>query len=150
MTNTKINPASLYDSLGFGFSHAALQERGRTLHLAGQVAWDKNAATVGAGDLAAQTRQALILASFWRRSAPPRRILSASAPMWSITRLTSSASSWAKLPLFTATPLLLPIRLLASQPWHYPISWWRSKQQRFSPTELKLSKPFCWGLSGAM
>ncbi|PTS76622.1 RidA family protein [Sphingomonas sp. HMWF008] len=59
MTNTKINPASLYDSLAFGFSHAALQEGGRTLHLAGQVAWDKDAATVGAGDLAAQTRQAL-------------------------------------------------------------------------------------------
>ncbi len=59
MTNTKINPASLYNSLAFGFSHAALQEGGRTLHLAGQVAWDKDAATVGAGDLAAQTRQAL-------------------------------------------------------------------------------------------
>ena len=59
MTNTKINPASLYDSLAFGFSHAALQEGGRTLHLAGQVAWNKDAATVGAGDLAAQTRQAL-------------------------------------------------------------------------------------------
>lgn len=59
MTNTKINPASLYNSLAFGFSHAALQEGGRTLHLAGQVAWDKDAATVGPGDLAAQTRQAL-------------------------------------------------------------------------------------------
>lgn len=59
MTNTKINPASLYNSLAFGFSHAALQEGGRTLHLAGQVAWDKDAATVGQGDLAAQTRQAL-------------------------------------------------------------------------------------------
>lgn len=59
MTNTKINPASLYDSLAFGFSHAAVQEGGRTLHLAGQVAWDKDAAVVGAGDLAAQTRQAL-------------------------------------------------------------------------------------------
>lgn len=59
MTNTKINPASLYDSLAFGFSHATLQEGGRTLHLAGQVAWDKDAATVGAGDLAAQTRQVL-------------------------------------------------------------------------------------------
>ncbi|WP_136162559.1 RidA family protein [Sphingomonas flavalba] len=59
MTNRRINPASLYDSVGYGFSHAALQEGGRTLHLAGQVAWDKDGAIVGAGDLAAQTRQAL-------------------------------------------------------------------------------------------
>lgn len=59
MTNSKINPEGLYDSLAFGFSHAALQNGGRTLHLAGQVAWDENAVVVGAGDLAAQTRQAL-------------------------------------------------------------------------------------------
>jgi enamine deaminase RidA (YjgF/YER057c/UK114 family) len=59
MTNMKINPVGLYESLPFGFSHAALQEGGRTLHLAGQVAWDKDASIVGAGDLAAQTRQAL-------------------------------------------------------------------------------------------
>ncbi|WP_414902154.1 RidA family protein [Sphingomonas flavalba] len=59
MTNRRINPASLYDSVSYGFSHAALQEGGRTLHLAGQVAWDKDVAIVGAGDLAAQTRQAL-------------------------------------------------------------------------------------------
>jgi enamine deaminase RidA (YjgF/YER057c/UK114 family) len=60
MTNTKINPEGLYDSLAFGFSHAALQTGGKTLHLAGQVAWDENAAIVGPGDLAAQTRQALV------------------------------------------------------------------------------------------
>lgn len=59
MTNTRLNPPGLYDSVGFGFSHAALQESGRTLHLAGQVAWDKQGALVGAGDLAAQTRQVL-------------------------------------------------------------------------------------------
>lgn len=59
MVNSKINPAGLYDSLAFGFSHAALQEQGRTLHLAGQVAWDANANVVGVGDLAAQTRQVL-------------------------------------------------------------------------------------------
>ena len=59
MSNIKINPTGLYESLPFGFSHAALQEGGRTLHLAGQVAWDSNAQIVGAGDLAAQTRQAL-------------------------------------------------------------------------------------------
>lgn len=56
---TRINPADLYDALGYGFSHATRQEGGATLHLAGQVAWDKDCTVVGAGDLAAQTRQAL-------------------------------------------------------------------------------------------
>ncbi|WP_448502841.1 RidA family protein [Sphingomonas sp.] len=59
MSNQKINPPALYDALGYGFSHAALQTGGRTVHLAGQVAWDKDCNVVGAGDLAAQTRQAL-------------------------------------------------------------------------------------------
>jgi enamine deaminase RidA (YjgF/YER057c/UK114 family) len=59
MANRKINPPGLYESLGYGFSHAALQDGGGTLHLAGQVAWDKDGAIVGPGDLAAQTRQAL-------------------------------------------------------------------------------------------
>ena len=59
MPNQRINPASLYDSVGYGFSHATLSEGGRTLHLAGQVAWDARGELVGAGDLAAQTRQAL-------------------------------------------------------------------------------------------
>ncbi|WBX84153.1 RidA family protein [Sphingosinicella microcystinivorans] len=55
----RINPASLYDSLAFGFSHATLQDGGRTLHLAGQVAWDRDGQIVGPGDIVAQTRQAL-------------------------------------------------------------------------------------------
>jgi enamine deaminase RidA (YjgF/YER057c/UK114 family) len=55
----RINPASLYDSVAYGFSHATLQEGGRTLHLAGQVAWDGSGELVGPGDLGAQTRQAL-------------------------------------------------------------------------------------------
>lgn len=59
MPNSKINPTGLYDAVGYGFSHAALQEGGRTLHLAGQVAWDKDCNVVGGDDLAAQTRQAL-------------------------------------------------------------------------------------------
>jgi enamine deaminase RidA (YjgF/YER057c/UK114 family) len=49
----------LYDSVQFGFSHAVRQKGGDTLHLAGQVAWDKDGKVVGAGDLAAQTRQVL-------------------------------------------------------------------------------------------
>ncbi|AJP71657.1 RidA family protein [Sphingomonas hengshuiensis] len=59
MPNVKINPASLYDAVGYGFSHATLQDGGKTLHLAGQVAWDKDCNVVGGDDLAAQTRQAL-------------------------------------------------------------------------------------------
>lgn len=35
MTVTRINPPSLYNSLNFGFSHATLQDGGKTLHLAG-------------------------------------------------------------------------------------------------------------------
>jgi enamine deaminase RidA (YjgF/YER057c/UK114 family) len=59
MTISRINPDSLYDSLTYGFSHATLQDGGKTLHLAGQVAWDAGCDVVGVGDLAAQTRQAL-------------------------------------------------------------------------------------------
>lgn len=59
MKITRINPASLYNSVQYGFSHATLQENGRTLHLAGQVAWDPTGMLVGGTDLGAQTRQAL-------------------------------------------------------------------------------------------
>lgn len=59
MPNTRLNPPSLYESTGFGFSHATVQDGGRTIHLAGQVAWDKDCNVVGPGDLATQTRQAL-------------------------------------------------------------------------------------------
>lgn len=56
---TRINPDNLYNSLNFGFSHGTLHHGGGLLHLAGQVAWDKDCKVVGNGDLAAQTRQAL-------------------------------------------------------------------------------------------
>ncbi|MBT0670741.1 RidA family protein [Novosphingobium profundi] len=59
MTTTRINPSELYDSLAFGFSHATLQDGGKTLHLAGQVAWDSACNVVGGDDLGAQTRQVL-------------------------------------------------------------------------------------------
>src|ERR1700754_1593821 len=54
-----INPATLYVSTQYGFSHAVEQDGGRTLHLAGQVAWNAAGELVGPGDLTAQTRQAL-------------------------------------------------------------------------------------------
>ncbi len=59
MSAEKINPPGLYDSVRYGFSHAARQRGGSVLHLAGQVAWDNEGRLVGAGDLAAQTRQVL-------------------------------------------------------------------------------------------
>jgi enamine deaminase RidA (YjgF/YER057c/UK114 family) len=59
MTVTRINPAALYDGTRYGFSHAALHEESRTVHLAGQIAWDAQYRVVEPGNLAAQTRQAL-------------------------------------------------------------------------------------------
>lgn len=59
MSVERINPPELYDSVRFGFSHATLQTGGKTLHLAGQVAWDAQGNVVGGSDLAAQTRQSL-------------------------------------------------------------------------------------------
>lgn len=56
----RLNPPSLYDSLKFGFSHAAIQPGGAdVVHLAGQVAWDKDTNVVGGSDLQLQTRQVL-------------------------------------------------------------------------------------------
>ena len=54
------NPETMYNSLEFGFSHASVSEGGRMLHLAGQVAWDKDRNLVGGDDLAAQARQCLV------------------------------------------------------------------------------------------
>lgn len=54
-----VNPPDLYDPLPFDFSHAVLQHGGRTLHLAGQVAWNRERNLIGGGDVVAQARQAL-------------------------------------------------------------------------------------------
>lgn len=59
MCARRINPDSLYDSVSYGFSHAAESAPGRLLHCAGQVAWDAGHNVVGAGDIALQARQAL-------------------------------------------------------------------------------------------
>jgi enamine deaminase RidA (YjgF/YER057c/UK114 family) len=59
MKRKAINPPTMYPSTHFGFSHAVEQSGGRTLHLAGQVAWNGAGELVGDGDLVAQTRQAL-------------------------------------------------------------------------------------------
>lgn len=57
MPRKTINPDSMYASVPFGFSHATLSEAGRTLHLAGQVAWDADGNVIGKGDLEAQIAQ---------------------------------------------------------------------------------------------
>lgn len=59
MSREIINPESMYDSVQYGFSHAATSSGGTLIHCAGQVAWDKDCQVVGEGDLAAQTRKAL-------------------------------------------------------------------------------------------
>ncbi|EKU80824.1 enamine deaminase RidA (YjgF/YER057c/UK114 family) [Massilia sp. UYP32] len=59
MTRRAINPDTMYASVPFGFSHAVEQQPGRTLHLAGQVAWDGQYQLVGGADVVAQARQAL-------------------------------------------------------------------------------------------
>ena len=51
-----INPDSLFPSLQFGFSQVVSSEGGRTIHCAGQTAWDKDMNIIGEGDFAAQAR----------------------------------------------------------------------------------------------
>lgn len=58
-TRQALNPDTMYQTVPFGFSHAVLQNGGRTLHLAGQVAWDANGQLIGGNDVIAQTRQVL-------------------------------------------------------------------------------------------
>lgn len=57
MTRRTINPGHMYDAVRFGFSHAVESTGGRTVHLAGQVAWDDAGNLVGPNDLAAQCSQ---------------------------------------------------------------------------------------------
>ena len=59
MTRETINPASLYPSLQYGFSHAVKSDGSVTIHCSGQVAWDIEYNLVGGDDIAAQARQAL-------------------------------------------------------------------------------------------
>lgn len=56
---TTINPAQLYNSTDYGFSHAVQQHRGQTIHLAGQVAWDKDYQLVGGDSITGQAKQIL-------------------------------------------------------------------------------------------
>lgn len=57
MSRSAINPAHMYNSVQFGFSHATESRGQRVLHLAGQVAWNDAGELVGPGDLQAQCAQ---------------------------------------------------------------------------------------------
>jgi len=59
MSRKVINPAALYESTAYGFSHAVASNGATLVHCAGQVAWDKDYQVVGGDDLGAQARQAL-------------------------------------------------------------------------------------------
>jgi enamine deaminase RidA (YjgF/YER057c/UK114 family) len=59
MPNKPINPDHMYDAVRFGFSHAVESSGRRTLHLAGQVAWDDAGELVGRADFGAQCTQSL-------------------------------------------------------------------------------------------
>jgi enamine deaminase RidA (YjgF/YER057c/UK114 family) len=59
MPRDTLNPTSMYGSTKFGFSHATRSTSRTLLHLAGQVAWDKDYRLVGPGDIRAQAAQAL-------------------------------------------------------------------------------------------
>ncbi len=59
MSRKVINPASLYESTAYGFSHAVASNGSTLVHCAGQVAWDREYNLVGGSDLGAQARQAL-------------------------------------------------------------------------------------------
>lgn len=59
MPRDTLNPTSMYASTKFGFSHATRSTSRTLLHLAGQVAWDKDYRLVGPGDIRAQAAQAL-------------------------------------------------------------------------------------------
>ncbi len=56
MTTQHINPETLFPSLQFGFSQVVKTEGGRTIHCAGQTAWDKDLNVIGKGDFAAQAK----------------------------------------------------------------------------------------------
>ena len=59
MARETINPASMYNSVQYGFSHATKSQGKTVIHCAGQVAWDASGQLVGGDDRAAQARQSL-------------------------------------------------------------------------------------------
>lgn len=59
MERKTINPETLFNSVQFGFSQAAVSSPGKLVFLSGQVAWDENMNIVGENSLELQTKKAL-------------------------------------------------------------------------------------------
>ena len=59
MPHQRINPPTLFDSAPFGFTQVVKSQGSATVYCSGQTSWDKNGQLVGAGDFAAQCREAL-------------------------------------------------------------------------------------------
>ena len=59
MANERINPEALYAAVPMGYSHAVKADGAVTIHCSGQIAWDKNNALVGEGDVGLQAQQVL-------------------------------------------------------------------------------------------
>jgi 2-iminobutanoate/2-iminopropanoate deaminase len=60
VTKERINPPSVFRSLDHGFSQGVAATGRRTLYVSGQTAWDAKKQLIGASDLRAQARQALL------------------------------------------------------------------------------------------
>ena len=61
MTRSVLTPSGLFDSREYGFAQAVVVQTpfGRSVHVAGQVAWDADRNIVGAGDIGRQLEKAL-------------------------------------------------------------------------------------------
>ncbi len=61
MSRTTLAPAGLFESRPFGFAQVSVvaTPSGRSVHVAGQVAWDADRNIVGAGDIGKQLVKAL-------------------------------------------------------------------------------------------
>lgn len=60
MPHTAFNPPELFDSQRYGFSQVIVAEGRRTVYCSGQVSWDATEEIGAPGDLAEQTRRALL------------------------------------------------------------------------------------------
>lgn len=92
MTITLRNPAGLPE-VG-AYHHVAVASPGRLVFVAGQVSWDADGVTVGAGDLAAQVEQCYVNVA--------TSLAAAGATFDDLVRLTVYVVDWTpdKLPVF--------------------------------------------------
>ncbi len=60
MPHTYLNPPDLFNSTQYGFSQVVATRGGTTVYMSGQVGWDASEDIGAPGDLAEQTRRALL------------------------------------------------------------------------------------------